>query len=77
MPSDQRPPRPLCPPPPTPPHTLLLPSPVLLLLLQVRGVSHEGVTERERPKSMLAAKSFNPTSDLAAIEGWFRWVGGS
>ena len=40
--------------------------------LQVRGVSHEPVQERERPKSMLAAKSFNATSDLAALHGWFR-----
>ncbi|KAI7843160.1 hypothetical protein COHA_003144 [Chlorella ohadii] len=38
----------------------------------VRGVSHEAVQEKERPKSMLAAKSFNPTSDLAALEGWFK-----
>ncbi|KAL4430354.1 hypothetical protein ABPG77_002160 [Micractinium sp. CCAP 211/92] len=37
----------------------------------VRGVSHEPVQERERPKSMLAAKSFSPTSDLAALQGWF------
>lgn len=38
---------------------------------QVRGVSHEPVQERERPKSMLAAKSFSPTSDLKALHGWF------
>ena len=37
---------------------------------QVRGVSHEAVQERERPKSMLAAKSFNPTYDLEAIRKW-------
>ncbi len=34
-------------------------------------MSHEPVQERERPKSMLAAKSFSPTSDLAALQGWF------
>ena len=28
--------------------------------------------EKERPKSMLAAKSFEPTSDMAEVE---RWVG--
>lgn len=25
---------------------------------------------KERPKSMLAAKSFEPTSDMAALERW-------
>jgi hypothetical protein len=40
--------------------------------MQVRGISHEPVQERERPKSMLAAKSFNATSDLSALQGWFR-----
>lgn len=25
---------------------------------------------KERPKSMLAAKSFEPTSDMAAVERW-------
>ncbi|GAB4815874.1 hypothetical protein N2152v2_002920 [Parachlorella kessleri] len=38
----------------------------------VRGVSHEAVEERERPKSMLAAKTINPTSDLAALQRWFQ-----
>lgn len=26
--------------------------------------------EKERPKSMLAAKSFEPTSDMADVERW-------
>eukprot|EP00887_Chlorella_sp_A99_P005175 scaffold1.g5175.t1 len=38
----------------------------------VRGVSHEAVVEKERPKSMLAAKSFNATTDLAALRGWLQ-----
>ena len=28
------------------------------------------VQEKERPKSMLAAKSFEPIADMAAIERW-------
>jgi hypothetical protein len=39
---------------------------------QVRGVSAEAVQERERPKSFMAAKSFNPTSDWGALHGWMR-----
>lgn len=41
-------------------------------VVQVRGESQEPVQERERPKSMLAAKSFEPTRDMAALEGWMR-----
>jgi hypothetical protein len=35
-------------------------------------VSAEAVQERERPKSFMAAKSFNPTSDWGALHGWMR-----
>lgn len=38
----------------------------------VRGESSDPVEERERPKSMLAAKSFTSTSDHAALQ---RWIG--
>jgi DNA polymerase eta len=38
----------------------------------VRGYSPDAVEERKRPRSMLAAKSFEATSDLAALERWAR-----
>jgi DNA polymerase eta len=38
----------------------------------IRGYSPDAVEERERPRSMLAAKSFEATSDLAVLERWAR-----
>ncbi|KAK9829326.1 hypothetical protein WJX72_005200 [[Myrmecia] bisecta] len=38
----------------------------------VRGESNEPVQVKEKPKSMLAAKSFEPTSDLAILTRWLR-----
>ncbi|KAA6422642.1 MAG: hypothetical protein FRX49_07502 [Trebouxia sp. A1-2] len=40
------------------------------ILYTVQGNSDEPVQVKERPKSMLAAKSFEPTSDMAALERW-------
>lgn len=37
-----------------------------------RGISDEPVTAKDIPKSMLAAKSFAPTSDLQQLERWLR-----
>lgn len=36
----------------------------------VRGLSEDPVEEKERPKSLLAAKSFEPTSDLDSLYRW-------
>lgn len=36
----------------------------------VQGISNEPVEEIEKPKSMLAAKSFDATSDLRALRQW-------
>lgn len=36
----------------------------------VHGRNNDPVEEKERPKSMLAAKSFNATSDTAVIQRW-------
>eukprot|EP00890_Picochlorum_soloecismus_P005649 jgi/Picsp_1/6085/NSC_03439-R1_sister chromatid cohesion protein len=41
------------------------------ILNAVNGNDSEPVREKKKPKSMLAAKSFQPTRDLDAIEGWF------
>lgn len=38
----------------------------------MRGVSDEAVTDRDVPKSMLACKSFAPTSSWDEIGGWLR-----
>ncbi|DBB00910.1 hypothetical protein WJX77_007765 [Trebouxia sp. C0004] len=40
------------------------------ILYTVQGNSDEPVQVKERPKSMLAAKSFEPSSDMAALERW-------
>eukprot|EP00891_Asterochloris_glomerata_P006033 jgi/Astpho2/6033/Aster-x1345 len=42
------------------------------ILYAVQGYSDELVQEKERPKSMLAAKSFEPIHEMAQVE---RWVG--
>ncbi|KAL4548520.1 hypothetical protein Ndes2526B_g01087 [Nannochloris sp. 'desiccata'] len=36
----------------------------------VHGWNNDPVEEKEKPRSMLAAKSFNPTSDTASIQRW-------
>jgi len=41
------------------------------ILNAVSGNDSEPVREKKKPKSMLAAKSFQPTRDLDAIKGWF------
>lgn len=38
----------------------------------MRGLSDEAVTGRDVPKSMLACKSFAPTSDWMQITSWLR-----
>ena len=37
----------------------------------VRGINNDPVEEKERPKSMLAAKSFTATSDVSVLQRWF------
>ena len=41
------------------------------MLEAVNGRSNDPVEEKERPKSMLAAKSFSATSDQTALRRWF------
>lgn len=42
-----------------------------LIIESVGGRNNDPVEEKERPKSMLAAKSFSATSDYAALRRWF------
>jgi nucleotidyltransferase/DNA polymerase involved in DNA repair len=46
------------------------PDTVAFIEAAVRGVSTAPVVEKERPKSMLAAKSFNSTSSLQQLKQW-------
>ena len=41
------------------------------ILSAVDGNDSEPVREKKKPKSMLAAKTFQPTRDFDAIKGWF------
>ena len=40
---------------------------IIVIIITLRCL---GPQVKERPKSMLAAKSFEPTSDMAAVERW-------
>lgn len=46
------------------------PDTVAFIEAAVRGVSTDPVVEKERPKSMLAAKSFDSTSSLQQLKQW-------
>ena len=49
-----------------------LPAPRRWVMRAARGISDEPVTTKDIAKSMLAAKSFAPTSDFQQLERWLR-----